>query len=335
MKIANKIINQQSATYIIAEIGINHNGSVTLAKEMIFAASECGADAVKFQIIYADKSYALNSLSYPIFKAVEFSKDEWLEIVEYCRTLNIHVFATFVCPDDLYLADFFGFPAIKVSSTNVTNFPLLKAVAAMNKPVIMSSGMAYLSEVDEAYRYLLSNGLNPNDISILQCTALYPTHPSDINLNVIKSYQLAFPESVIGFSDHSEGIECALGSVVLGGRIIEKHFTTDKSLPGHDQYFSADPHELRALVQGVRVVEQAMGVPGKRPVGKENESRELYFRYVVAKHDLEMGVLLNDQNITVKRCMGKGIEPRDLCKVYGRKLNQSIKKDDVIHWEMI
>ena len=216
--------------YIIAEIGTNYNGDKDLAKEMIKAAVSCGVDAVKFQIITADRSYVKKSDSYSIFKKIELRKSDWEEIVDYARSLRVDIFATFVNCQDLEEFAEFNWPVLKISSTNLTNFPLLEGVARQKRPVIMSTGVSYLKEVKEAVQFFKKK--KGRLLAILQCTSLYPTPPSEANLLAIKKLATSFPDHVIGFSDHTKGIECAVAAVALGACIIEKHFTLDEKCLG-------------------------------------------------------------------------------------------------------
>ena len=229
--INNREIGGENPTYIIAEMGINHNGSLDIAMKMVKEAAKCGVDAIKVQIVDADRSYTKNSESYSIFKSVELKIDEWGKIVKLAKKLNLDIFASFTQPEDVKIAEQLDLPAIKVSSSNITNFPFLKAVAKVGKPLFLSTGLGYLSEVDEAVRYLEENG--NKQIGILQCTSLYPTEHKDVNLLVIKTLQKAFPYP-IGFSDHTKGICSAIASVALGAKIIEKHFALDRSMQGPD-----------------------------------------------------------------------------------------------------
>lgn len=333
LKINNKEISYNQPTYIISEIGINHNGSFDLAMKMIEEAAQSGVDAVKVQIITAAISYAKTSPSYEIFKNVEFSPDQWQKLVEKATSLNIDVFSTFVSIDDLHYVEKLNLPAIKISSTNITNFPLLEAIAQLNKPIIMSTGMAYLSEVDEAVRFLEEKGVS--QMGILQCTALYPTQPQDVNLLTINTLLSAFPQHFIGFSDHTLGNHCTVASIAMGARIIEKHFTLDRNMEGPDHHFSATPAELTELVHMVRSTEIAMGSSIKKPVSEEINLRSNFQRGLVAAVDLKEGEILDSKKIVAKRSSTKGILPKYMNIVIGRTLKRDIPHDASITWDAI
>ena len=330
--INNREIGGNNPAYIVAEMGINHNGSLDIAMKMVKEAAKCGVDAIKVQIVDADRSYTKNSESYSIFKRVELKIDEWWKIVKLAKKLNLDIFASFSQPKDVKIAEQLALPAIKVSSGNITNFPFLKAVAKTGKPLFLSTGLSYLSEVDEAVRYLEENG--NKQIGILQCTSLYPTEHKDVNLLVIKTLQKAFPYP-IGFSDHTLGVSCAIASVALGAKIIEKHFTLDKSMQGPDHKFSATPEELAQMVKSIREVELSMGFSIKRPVADEISLREKLRRSIVAARNIEKGEILTEDKITAKRSNVKGLEPRYIEIIVGREVKKNISKDDPITMDLL
>ncbi len=332
IKINNREIGGDSPTYIIAEMGINHNGSLDIAMKMIKEAAKCGVDAVKVQIVDADKSYTKDSESHSLFKSVELKIKEWEVIVRLAEKLNIDIFASFSQPKDVKIAEKLALPAIKVSSSNITNFPFLKAVAKTGKPLFLSTGLSYLSEVDEAVRYLEENG--NKQIGILQCTSLYPTEHKDVNLLAIKTLQKSFPYP-IGFSDHTLGVSCAIASVALGAKIIEKHFTLDRSMQGPDHKFSATPEELSQMVKSIREVELSMGFSIKRPVADEISLREKLLRSIVVVRNIEKGEILTEDKISIKRSDEKGLEPRYFEIVLGRKARKNIPKDKPVTFESI
>ena len=332
IKINNREIGGDSPTYIIAEMGINHNGSLDIAMKMIKEAAKCGVDAVKVQIVDADKSYTKDSESHSLFKSVELKIKEWEVIVRSAEQLNIDIFATFAHAEDVIIANELQLPAIKVSSGNLTNFPLLKNVAKTGVSVLLSTGLSYLSEVDEAVRYLEKNG--NNQIGILHCTALYPASPRDVNLLVIKTLRKAFPYP-IGFSDHTKGICSAIASVALGAKIIEKHFTLDRSMEGSDHCFSSTPEELMQMVRSIREIELSMGSSIKRPVSDEISLRDKLRRSIVAARNIEKGEILTEDKITAKRSKVKGLEPRYIEIIVGREVKKTISKDDPITMDLL
>ncbi len=282
--INGKKVGPGCPVYIIAEMGINHNGRLSTALKMVDVAKKSGVDAVKIQIVYAAKSYVKNTESYKIFKDVELSLKNWQTIISRAKNYGLDIFASFPCPQDVYLSKEFDLAANKVSSSNVTNFPLLKAMAKIKKPILMSCGLSTIKEVTEAVAYLTKHG--NRELAILQCTALYPTPYEDVNLNTIKGLQEKYGRPV-GFSDHSNGIHCAVAAVALGACIIEKHYTLDPTMAGPDHHFSSSPKELTEMVRAIRNVEQAMGTFDKKPVAQEIEKRKTLQRVIVAAKDIK------------------------------------------------
>ena len=331
--INNREIGGNNPAYIVAEMGINHNGSLEIAMKMIEGAARSRVDAVKVQIISAEESYTRKSKSYSIFRKMELKFEEWRMLVNRARELEIDIFSTFVNTFDLKYAKELDLPAIKISSTNLTNFPLLEAVAVLKKPVLLSTGMSYLSEVDEAVRFLEEKG--QEQMGILQCTSLYPASSTDINLNVIKTLLNAFPKYPIGFSDHSIGVNCAVASIAIGGKIVEKHFTLDRNMEGHDHHFSSTLEELTLLVKSVREVESALGTTAKQPVPEEILLRERFQRSLVAAQDIKEGDVFRYEGVCVKRSEIKGISTNDLKVIIGRHARKNITKGEAITWDAI
>ena len=333
IEIAGRRIGKGYPAYIVAEMGINHNGDINLALELIGAASEVGVDAVKVQIVNADRSYTKDSVSYKIFKNAEFIEEQWERIAEQGKASGIDVFATFTTSSELWQSEELGLPCVKISSSNITNFPLLEAITKLGKPVIMSTGMGYLGEVDKAIRFLEKNG--QQQISLLQCTSLYPTRAQDVNLRAMRTLGLAFPKYPIGFSDHTLGIHCAIAAVALGARIIEKHFTLDRSMEGPDHHFSSDPTELKCLLEAIREVELALGSSAREPVEEEIILRDKFQRSLVASLDIEAGDLLKLDNISAKRSGRPGIAPEYFDIVTARVAKKRIPKGTPITWDLI
>lgn len=333
LSINNKKIGDGFPAYIIAEIGINYNGDFDLAIKMVEEAARAGVDAVKVQIIYADKSYTKDSESYAIFKKVELPMEDWKKIVARARDLKIDIFATFTQPEDMRTAEILGLPAIKISSSNITNFPLLKAAARSGKPILVSTGMAYLSEVDEAVRYLEEHGVR--NLGIFHCISLYPTSAKDANLQAITTMRQAFLQYPIGFSDHTMGNHCAIAAVALGARIIEKHFTMDRAMEGPDHHFSATPSEFAELVKAVRETESALGSGIKCPASAEVDLRAKFQRILVATHDIKEGEKLNEENMTAKRSGQGGLATRWHEIVLGRPVRRALAKDEPLTLDIL
>ena len=314
--------------YIVAEIGINHNGSLSTALKMVHAAKSAGADAVKVQIFTADRCYARNSQSYPIFKKVELSRDDWRVVFQEARLVGIDCFATFVDVADLKDFSDLISPAVKVSSSSITNIPLLEFMAKLDVPVLVSSGMSDFEEVREAVRVLRTHG--QKDIALFHCTSLYPASPETLNLRAIKTLAAEFPDIPVGYSDHSQGITAAAVSVALGSTLVEKHFSLDKHMEGSDHHFSADPQEMSQLVTAIRLTEAALGRADKMPDPQETVRRDFLRRSIVALRDISAGEVLTSENTGLKRAASVGLSSKDLVNVLGRVVQSSVKKDEPI-----
>lgn len=333
IKINKRRIGLSHPVYVVAEIGTNYNGDVSLALNMVKAAREAKVDAVKFQIVTADRSYTKKSDSYDIFKKIELNRKEWKEIFDFAGELRMDCFATFTNSEDLDDFADLNCPVFKISSSNLTNFSLLKAVAEKQKPVILSTGLSYLLEVEDAVEFLEKAG--QKQMAILQCTSLYPTLPKDVNLKVIQTLQKKFTKYPIGFSDHTMGVACAVASVSLGATIIEKHFTLAKNFKGPEHLFSADPQEMGLMVRMVREVEQALGSSEKEPTLEEIPLREKWFRSVVALKNIAEGEALTAEMLCIKRSPRKGLDPKYFDTLLGKKVKQKILKDDPLTFEAL
>lgn len=343
--IAGRAIGAGAPCFMVAEVGINHNGSVELAKECVAAAAASGADAVKFQTFrtedflgdraltydYVSQGRPVRESQYEMFKRHEFAAEQWAEIAAYCAGCGMLFFSTPTGPESLALLLRLGVPALKNSSDYLTHERLLRAMAATGLPVIVSTGMATLGEIDAAVRVVRETG---NDrLALLHCTSNYPVHPADVHLNKIGTLRALFG-CPVGFSDHSAGIVAALGAVALGAAIIEKHFTTDKTLPGPDHWLSADPDEFRALVDAVRVLEASLGESVIRPAAGEVEARRNYQISCVAARDLEVGRRLLAADIVFQR-PGSGLPPRAAQYLVGRRVERPIAAGAIIALESL
>lgn len=341
IKIGNRNIGENYPCFIIAEVGINHNGDINIAKKMIDVAIECGVDAVKFQTFKAEDfisdknekyTYYSNGKKicesmYEMFKRYEFSKEEWIEISNYCVEKNIEFFSTPQNSTDLdFLLNLYDMPCIKVGADDLTNLELMKYYASKQKPMIISSGMAYASEIEDAVETIRKEG-NEN-IIVLHCISSYPAEAEEVNLNKIKTIEKLFDLNV-GFSDHTIGTVASVGATVLGVKVIEKHFTLDKNLEGPDHWFSSEPKELKQLVESVRYIEIAMGTSKLIPTSKELEMRKIARRSIVASRDISEGEVLKAEDIVFKR-PGTGIEPKNKKFVIGQKVTRDIKKNELI-----
>ena len=339
--IGEKSVGDNEPCMIVAEIGVNHNGNEELAKTLIKWAKKCGADAVKFQtwnteeIIledvelasYQKESIKGNSTQFEMLKNLEISYDHYFALKEYAEELDLIFFSTM---EDKKSVDFLmkdlDIPLIKVGSGDLTNYPLLKYTARFHKPMVISTGMATLSEIDQAVRTIANEG--NEDVILLQCTTQYPCPYEDINLRAILTLKNAF-KTVVGLSDHSKGIECAIAAVALVAKYIEKHFTLDNTLPGPDHQASLEPHELKKVVEGIRNVERAMGDGIKRPMASELGNKNIVRRKIVAGKDILAGEIFTEESISLKRAV-YGLSPEHCPLIIGRRAKKDLKYNQII-----
>ena len=327
-KIKNQIVGG-SKVFIIAEIGINHNGNLNLCKKLISAAKKSGADAVKLQIIDPDSSYNKNTPSYKIFKKNILSFKQLVEIKNFAKIKKIILFAT---PGDfksLEIIKKLKFPAIKISSGLITNEALLIEAAKTNLPIILSTGMAYLSEIKKASQILKK--YKNKKYSILKCTSLYPSPASKVNLNSIITLGELF-NVPIGFSDHTKNNDACIASVSLGAKIIEKHFTLDKRLKVPDQKISADPNQFSKLVKSIRNIEKLLGNKDIFPSKEEIKKRKINHRTIISIKKIKKDEIFTIKNIALKRSLNSnsGLHPRYFFKIIGKKNKHPIRKDTKI-----
>ncbi len=339
-----------STTFVIAEAGVNHNGSEDLALQLVETAARCGADAVKFQTFTADKlvrkgaekaAYQKAATGdgdqHSMLKQLEMSPALHRTLMQRCEALGIEFMST---PFDEEAADFLlslGMRRIKVPSGEITNTPFLRFLAAKNVPLIVSSGMATLAEVEQAVAVIAQErarlGLTqPLDemLTLLHCTSNYPASPSDVNLRAMQTMAQATCLPV-GYSDHTLGLAVSTAAVALGATVIEKHFTMDKALPGPDHPASLDPAELAQLVAQVRAAEKALGSPVKAPVEAELPVRALVRRSVSLARDVIAGAPLRADDLCLLR-PGTGIPPADMDAVIGRALNRPLAAGTTLAW---
>jgi len=340
-----KQIGDGEPCFIIAEAGVNHNGDTNLAKQLIDVAVESGADAVKFQTFHADNvvtctaekvDYQKNTTpshesQYDMIKKLELSDDVFLELSDYARNREIIFLST---PFDLESVDLLNqidLPAFKIPSGEITNFPLLKKIAEKKKVIILSTGMATLGEVDDAFHYLKKCG--SDEIILLHCTTSYPASINSVNLRAMETLRCAFHVPV-GYSDHTEGNMISIAAVAMGACVLEKHFTLDRRLPGPDHKASLEPHELLAMVKAIRDVEIALGDGIKRPNEEETAIKKVARRSIVAQCDIKALDILKASDLAIKR-PGTGIEPKYYESIVHKKARIQIFKDQVINWDMI
>jgi N,N'-diacetyllegionaminate synthase len=345
LNIEEKRVGSQNPCFIIAEAGVNHNGNIVLAKKLIDAAVEAGADAVKFQTFkaknivtptaekadYQKHTTGAGESQYEMIKKLELSETDFRDLSDYAKEAGIIFLSTPFDEESVDLLDHIGIPAFKVPSGEITNFPLLKKVAQKSKPIILSTGMATLGEVEEALSYLKRHGAE--EIVLLHCTTSYPAPVMSVNLRAMETLGCAF-QVPVGYSDHTEGITIPIAAAAMGACVIEKHFTLDRTLPGPDHRASLEPQELAAMVKAVRDVELARGNGVKGPTEEEEAIKRVARRSIVAKRDIRMGDVLAEGDLAIKR-PGTGIEPRYLDFVVRTKARVPIWRDQVIQWDMI
>ena len=339
------MIGGDHPVFVIAEAGVNHNGDVALARELIDVACSAGADAVKFQTFRAEAiatldapkaSYQLATTSsaqsqFEMLRQLELSKDEHHLLKDYCREKNITFLSTPFDPESADFLETLDVPAFKISSGDLTNTPLLQHVARKKKPIILSTGMATLQEVKEALTAINETG---NDkVILLQCVSQYPASPGEVNLRAMETMHRAF-NVPIGFSDHTEGIAVSLAAVALGAVVIEKHFTLDRNLPGPDHRASLEPEELKALITGIRSIEAALGNGEKKPSAAELKTASVARRSIVAAHPIQAGAILSDEEVVLKR-PGTGLPPSMLKSVVGKRVRRDIPAGTMIDLEML
>jgi N-acetylneuraminate synthase len=331
--------------FVIAEAGVNYNGDLDLARQLVDAAAAAGADAIKFQSFRAETlasrsapkaNYQIaatggDESQFEMLKRLELSDEAHRILMAYCAKRSILFLST---PFDEERADFLqslGMPAFKIPSGEITNLPFLAHVAAKKKPILLSTGMSDLTEVGQAVEIIRRAG--GDELALLHCLTNYPADPSEANLRAMKTMADAFSLPV-GYSDHTPGIEVALAAVALGARIIEKHFTASRVLPGPDHAASLEPLELKALVQGVRTVESALGNGIKRSMPSEEGNRRVARKSLVASRDISAGAVIGDDDIAVLR-PGTGVSPAHRDQVIGKKARTTILRGIPITLEML
>lgn len=329
-------------TFIIAEAGVNHNGSVDLARQLIDAAASAGADAVKFQTFktenivarhapkaaYQNESTGYGETQYDMLKKLELSPADFKELIRHCRQKNIRFLST---PFDLESIDLLlslGMELFKIPSGELTNLPYLRKIGGLGKQVILSTGMANIQEIREALQILISSGTPTEKIALLHCNTEYPTPLQDVNLRAMCTLNKIFGNRV-GYSDHTDGIEVPIAAVALGAEIIEKHFTLDRDMAGPDHKASLSPDQLTAMVTSIRNIEKALGGDEKKPSPSELPNRDMARKSIVAATAIHAGEVFTEKNITVKR-PGTGISPMQWDSVLGKKAPRSFAEDELI-----
>lgn len=329
-------------TLIIAEAGVNHNGDINLAKQLVDAAAEAGADLVKFQTFNANRLVTRNAKKadyqnqttdgqesqYEILRQLELSTEMHDELISYCAIRDIGFFSTGFDIESIDLLMSLGQDCIKIPSGEITNLPYLRHIGGLGKTVIFSTGMATLGEIEAAIEVLEQAGTLRSKITVLHCTTEYPTPMAEVNLSAMQNIHSAFGVSV-GYSDHTSGIEVAIAAVALGALVIEKHFTLDRNLPGPDHKASLEPKELKAMVAAIRNIEVALGDGLKRITPSETKNKPIVRKSLVAMQDIIKGEVFTEKNLTTKR-PGTGISPMRWDEVIGRKAHRNFSEDELI-----
>ncbi|MBF0384746.1 MAG: N-acetylneuraminate synthase family protein [Candidatus Omnitrophica bacterium] len=340
IKLGEHIVSREAAALLIAEIGVNHNGKMEIAKEMIKEAAKAGADIVKFQTFNADEfmadkdvKYAYKSGGktikegmYSMFKRLELPVSWHIKLKEYCLRNKVQFLST---PCDRSAVDLLmkvGVSAFKISSEDLINIDLLEYVAGKNKPVILSTGMAKSDEIDHALNIFKRKG-NKNLI-LMHCTSVYPTPEREVNLKRMVEISRRY-DILSGFSDHSKGDLAAIAAVSMGAVIVEKHFTLGHQMKGPDHIFSSTPSEYKSMVDKIRLIERMKGKGGLGISPTEEKLRMLYRRSIVAGEDLEAGSRIELKNLAYKR-PGDGLRPMERYKLIGKKLKRNLKKNEKI-----
>ena len=331
-------------TLIIAEAGVNHNGDINTAKKLIDVAAKAGVDYVKFQTFKADKlasktakkaTYQSQNINdgddsqYSMLKKLELSENDHLELINYCNLKGVQFLSTGFDEDSIDFLDKLDVRLFKVPSGEITNKPYLQHIASKNKPVILSTGMANMTEIKDALKVLTSKDLGKDQITVLHCNTEYPTPMEDVNLRAMLTISKEF-HIKIGYSDHTLGIEVPVAAVALGATVIEKHFTLDRNLPGPDHRASLEPEELTQMVTAIRNVEKALSGSGrKEPSPSEQKNFSVARKSIVAARKINKGEIFAADNLTVKR-PGNGISPMMWDKVIGTKAAQDFQEDELI-----
>ena len=330
-------------TLVIAEAGVNHNGDINLAKELIYQAKNCGADIIKFQTFKTEYGiskktpivpYQLSSnktykTQYELIKDLELSYDEFRYLKEYSDNIGIEFLSTAFDIPSIRFINEIGIKRFKIPSGEITNLPYLREISKYEKPVIISTGMAEMFEIEEALKVFLKQGLSKRDIFILHCTTQYPAAKEEVNLKAMIAIRNKF-KTQVGYSDHTEGIDIALSAVSMGAKIIEKHITLDKNLNGPDHKASIEPKQFKEMINSIRNIEKAMGNGIKLPTTSEKTIKKLVRKSIVAKKEIKKGQIFSEINLTVKR-PGTGISPMNWDNIIGKYSNRDYKEDDLIN----
>ncbi|WP_458121126.1 N-acetylneuraminate synthase [Paenibacillus sp. Z6-24] len=342
MSVSSLFSDERTPIYIIAEIGVNHNGSLERAMQCIDAAVACGANAVKFQTFkseklvtqqaqkadYQNKNTASTESQLDMLKKLELRFEDFVTLKDYCAEKSIDFMSTPFDDESAEFLDSIKVDAFKIGSGDMNNIPFLQKINQYRRPVLLSTGMSELDEIREPL-----TALENCPVILLHCTSDYPAPLEDVNLRAIRTMAYTYGK-IIGYSDHTEGIEVTVAAVALGARVIEKHFTLDRNLPGPDHKASLEPKQFAALVKAVRGIEQALGDGVKRCMPSEKNTKAVARKSLVLTVDKHAGDILTEADISVKR-PGTGIEPKFYSQFIGKTLTRNLKQDQMLTWEDI
>ncbi len=328
--------------FIIAEAGVNHNGSIELAKKLIDVAVEARVDAVKFQTFKTENVISKNAQKaeyqkettdakesqFEMIKKLELDIDTHYELIDYCNSKNIMFLSTPFDLDSIDLLDRLELPIFKIPSGEITNLPYLEKIGALNKKVIISTGMADIGEIEDSLDILIKAGTLKENITVLHANTMYPTPMEDVNLRAMVTIGNTF-DIAYGYSDHTLGIEVDIAAVAMGAEVIEKHFTLDKSMNGPDHKASLEPNELKEMVKAIRNIELALGSSIKKPTPSERPNIEIARKSIVASKKIKEGELLSEENLTIKR-PANGINPMRWNEIIGTVANKNYAEEDLI-----
>lgn len=336
-------------TVIIAEAGVNHNGNLEIAMKLIEKASDTGADYIKFQTFKAEKlvskkakkaeyqqrnKASKSDKQFEMLKNLELSEKDYIELKKYSDQKDIKFLSTGFDQESIDFLDVLGVELFKIPSGEITNKPYLQHIASKHKPIILSTGMATINEIEDALNVLYTEGLDKNSIIVLHCNTEYPTPMEDVNLKAMSAIQEAFDIS-IGYSDHTLGIEVPIAAVTLGAKVIEKHFTLDRTMPGPDHRASLEPKEFKHMVKAIRNIENALGGDGlKHPSKSEVKNLDIVRKSIHVNNFLNIGHVIQNEDLIMLR-PGDGISPMEIEKVVGKKIVKQINPGTQLDWTYI
>lgn len=330
------------SVFIIAEAGVNHNGSIELAKKLIDVAMTAGVDAVKFQTFKTENLVSKNAKKadyqkettdkeesqFDMIKKLELDADTHHELIAYCKQKKIMFLSTPFDNDSIKLLDNLGLQIFKIPSGEITNLPYLRAIGELGKNIILSTGMADIGEIEDALDVLMQAGTVKENITVLHANTEYPTPMEDVNLKAMVTIGKTF-DVEYGYSDHTLGIEVDIAAVAMGAKVIEKHFTLDKTMEGPDHKASLEPDELKNMVKAIRNIEKALGSGVKKPSKSESKNIAIARKSIVAKYDIKKGEVFTEENLAIKR-PGSGISPMRWDEIVGQVAQKNYKEEELI-----